>query len=107
MAKLVSKKTTTTVTEEVEIVPATPGAEKGHRFMKVCGYGTYLDSDGEKVEKPQINLNAKWLAEAGFNAGDQIDVMVKENELVIKRLVIKACKHFWERRSGKPGRFFD
>lgn len=30
MAKLVSKKTTTTVTEEVEIVPATPGAEKGH-----------------------------------------------------------------------------
>lgn len=38
MAKLVSKKTTT-VTEEVEIVPATPGAEKGHHYLKVCGYG--------------------------------------------------------------------
>ena len=90
MAKLVSKKTTTTVTEEVEIVPATPGAEKGHHFQKVCGYGTYLDAEGEKAEKPQINMNAKWLAEAGFNVGDQIDVIAKENELVIRKLVLKA-----------------
>ena len=88
MAKLVSKKTTTTVTEEVEIVSATPGAEKGHHFLKVCGYGTYLDAEGEKAEKPQINMNAKWLAEAGFNVGDQIDVTVKENELIIRKLSI-------------------
>jgi len=40
MAKLVSKKTTTTVTEEIAIVPAAPGEEKGHRYMKVHGYGT-------------------------------------------------------------------
>ncbi|WP_287683148.1 SymE family type I addiction module toxin [Bacteroides sp.] len=90
MAKLVSKKTTTTVTEEVEIVPATPGAEKGHHYLKVCGYGTYLDAEGEKAEKPQINMNAKWLEEAGFNVGDQIDVIAKENELVIRKLVLKA-----------------
>lgn len=87
MTKLISKKTITTVTEEVEIVPATPGVEKGHHFLKVCGYGTYLDADGEKTEKPQINMNAKWLAEAGFNVGDQIDVIVKENELLIRKLV--------------------
>lgn len=90
MAKLVSKKTTTTVTEEVEIVPATPGAEKGHHYLKVRGYGTYLDAEGEKAEKPQINMNAKWLEEAGFNVGDQIDVIAKENELVIRKLVLKA-----------------
>lgn len=35
MAKLVSKRITTTVTEEMELVPATPGEEKGHRYLKV------------------------------------------------------------------------
>ena len=39
MAKLVKKKTTTTVTEEVEIIPAAPGEEIGHRFMTVHEYG--------------------------------------------------------------------
>ena len=59
MAKLVTKKTTTTVTEEVELIPATPGEEINHRYMKVCGYGSYRGDDGESVDKPQIVLNAK------------------------------------------------
>ena len=88
MAKLVSKKTTTTVTEEVELVPTAPGEMKSHRFMRVRGYGSYRGSDGIELEKPQINLNAKWLAEAGFEVGEQIDVEVRENELVIRRLVV-------------------
>ena len=87
MARLVTKKTTTTVTEEVEIVPATPGDEIGHRYMKVCGYGTNRGEGGRDENKPQINLNAKWLAEAGFHVGDQIDIAVAENELVIRKLV--------------------
>ena len=87
MAKLVSKKTTTTVTEEVEIIPAAPGDEINHRFMKVCGYGTYRGDDGRDENKPQIILNAKWLAEAGFHVGDQIDITVAENELVIRKLI--------------------
>ena len=41
MAKLVTRKVTTTVTEEVELVPTTPGKAKGHRLMKVRGYGSY------------------------------------------------------------------
>ena len=80
MAKLVSKKTTTTVTEEVELVPTIPREVKSHRLMRVRGYGAYRGSDGTELEKPQINLNAKWLAEAGFDVGDQIDVEVRENE---------------------------
>ena len=88
MAKLISKKTTTTVTEEVEMVPAAPGEEKSHRFLKVSGYGSFRGTDGEEHYKPRINLNGKWLAEAGFNLGDQIDVMVGENEIVIKKLVV-------------------
>ena len=87
MAKLISKKTTTTVTEEIELVPAASGDEISHRYMKVCGYGTYRGDDGADETKPQINLNAKWLAEAGFHAGDQIDVSVAENKLVIKKIV--------------------
>ena len=51
MAKLVSKKTTTTVTEEVELVPTTPGEVKNHRLMRVRGYGTYRGSDGIELEK--------------------------------------------------------
>ena len=88
MAKLVSKRITTTVTEEMEIIPAAPGEEKGHRYLKVCGYGTFRDSAGDEVTKPWINLNAKWLAEAGFNVGDQIDITVAENVLVINKLVV-------------------
>ena len=34
MVKLVSKKTTTTVTEEVELVPTESGEVKNHRFMR-------------------------------------------------------------------------
>ena len=86
MAKLVSKKITTTVTEEVEIVPATPGETKGHRYMRVHGYGSYLGPDGKENSKPQIILNGKWLAEAGFDVGEQIDVEVCENEIVIRKL---------------------
>ncbi len=87
MAKLVSRKTTTTVTEEVEIVPAATGEDKGHRYLTVGGYGDYLGENGHRVAKPQINLNARWLAEAGFMVGEKIDVCVKENELVIRKLI--------------------
>ena len=33
MAKLVTKRTTTTITEEVELVPAPAGEKIEHRFM--------------------------------------------------------------------------
>ena len=94
MAKLVIKKTitTTTVTEEVEFVPVDPGEEMNHHYMKVCGYDTYRGDDGKSVDKPQILLNAKWLAEAGFHVGDQNDVSVNENELVIKKLISAYTK---------------
>lgn len=86
MAKLVKR--TTTVTEEVEIVPAAAGAEVGRRFLTVSGYGDYLDADGRRVAKPQINLNGKWLLAAGFEIGEKVDVGVRENELVIRRLAV-------------------
>ena len=41
MAKLVKKKTTTTVTEEYDIYPEAAGKEIGHRFMTVHEYDQY------------------------------------------------------------------
>lgn len=52
MARLIAKKATTTVTEEVEILPPEPGEDLGHRFMTVGRYGTYRGTDGHEVEKP-------------------------------------------------------
>ena len=54
----------------------------------MCGLGEYYGADGSRVAKPQINLNAKWLADAGFGVGEKIDVEVKENELVIQKLAV-------------------
>ena len=88
MAKLVTKRTTTTITEEVELVPAPAGEKIEHRYLTVSGYGDYYAADGSRVAKPQINLNAKWLADAGFGVGEKIDVAVRENELVIRKLAV-------------------
>lgn len=52
MARLVKTRTTTTVTEEVELVPAATGAEIGHRYLTVCGYLEYCGAEGRRVAKP-------------------------------------------------------
>ena len=57
MAKLISKKTITTVTEEVEIVPAASGEEKGHRYLTVGGYDDITDQiDAIRDEKQRLLL---------------------------------------------------
>lgn len=88
MARLVTKRTTTTVTEEVEIVASAPGEDKGHRYLKVSGYGSYIGEDGNIKSKPFINLNAKWLADAGFLPGDRIEICVVENKLIISKMLM-------------------
>ena len=87
MAKLVTKITTTTVTEGVEIIPVALGNKVNRCYTKVCAYGTFREIDGRDEEKLQINLNTKWLAEAGFRAGGQIDTTAVEKELVIRTLI--------------------
>ena len=56
--------------------------------INVKSYGTYRGNDGSDERKPKINLNAKWLADAGFQVGDLIDVAVAENELVKRKMVV-------------------
>ena len=87
MAKLVKKTTTTTVTEEIDIVPEDAGEEIEYRFLTVHGYGEYQDEERYPVSKPQIIMNAKWLFDAGFRVGDRIQGDGKENQLVIRKLV--------------------
>ncbi len=75
----------------MELVPAETGDEQGHRYLMMLGYGEYKTTDGSRAIKPQINLNAKRLAEAGFSVGEKIGVCVKENELVIRRLSVAGA----------------
>lgn len=35
---------------------------------------------------PWLNISGVWLAQAGFNVGDQIEITVSQNELIIKPL---------------------
>lgn len=35
-------------------------------------------------EVPWLNLSGRWLEEAGFRAGDAVDIRVEENMLIIK-----------------------
>ena len=85
MARALRRTTTTTVTEEFSLMPEAAGAEQKNRYLKVGGMGIIRDG-GQEVYKPCINLNTKWLYEAGFHAGDSVEVAVRENELVIRKM---------------------
>lgn len=89
MPQLIMRKTIVTTSEETEFVPAVTGKETEHRFLQVYGRGGYIDKGKRKV-KPWITLNTKWLARAGFHKGDLIDVEVRDNRLVITKLVEKT-----------------
>lgn len=54
--------------------------------MKVYRNGDYLNSNGDRADKPPIILNGKWLVEAGFNVGDWIEVSERKNEPIIRGL---------------------
>lgn len=52
------------------------------------------------MSKPQINLNAKWVAEVGFDVGKRIDVEFRENELVIRKQISR------KKMAAPPGCLF-
>jgi toxic protein SymE len=47
--------------------------------------------DTKNIDVPWLNLSGLWLAEAGFDIGDEIDISVAKNTLTI-RLAGKAPK---------------
>jgi len=53
-------------------------------YKKFRGAGMRLcDPDPRAV--PWLNVSGDWLQQAGFEIGDQIEIMVGENELHIKK----------------------
>jgi hypothetical protein len=57
MAKLILKRTTkTTVTEEIELIPAVPGEEQEHRYLKVCGYEDHLDFEFKSGFETEVQM---------------------------------------------------
>ena len=55
MAKLVKTKTTTTVTEEVELAPVPAGAEIGHRYFHRVQYCCLAAGEAEEKIFPAID----------------------------------------------------
>jgi hypothetical protein len=41
---------------------------------------------------PWLNLNGQWLAQAGFGIGDRIEIDVRQNELVIRKVPVKSSR---------------
>ena len=39
---------------------------------------------------PWLNVSGLWLERAGFHAGDQVEIIVTENQLVIKNCSVHA-----------------
>ena len=49
----------------------------------------YRNVEGSLYSKPLraipwLNISGVWLEEAGFNAGDAVEITIKENTLIIK-----------------------
>ena len=76
MAKIIEK--TTTVTREIVLSPAAPGEKKQERILTIMS--------GKTVGASQLMLSGIWLADAGFNPGDKVQISVSENKLVIEKL---------------------
>lgn len=41
---------------------------------------------GNQKTVPELRVNGNWLAEHGFNPGAEVEITVKQNELIIKPL---------------------
>lgn len=63
--------------------------QKGVRTVKLQGKylesNKYLNYREPKMEVPWLSISGKWMAEAGFKPYEQIDIIVGENELIIRR----------------------
>lgn len=55
--------------------------------IKTRNLKVYNQSQGDKGSVPTIILKGDWLKEIGFECGDAIEVICKENELVVKKVI--------------------
>lgn len=53
-----------------------------HRKLKI--YHSYRSSDKKAV--PEVRLIGQWLEQSGFKIGEQVQVTIKDQEIVIKPL---------------------
>ncbi|MDP4131037.1 MAG: SymE family type I addiction module toxin [Bacteroidota bacterium] len=60
---------------------------KTSRQVKLYGKrretGRHWPGGGSK-EVPWLNLSGVWLERAGFKIGDQVEILIEENQLIIK-----------------------
>ena len=52
----------------------------------------YLLRQGRATSRPAIRLQGQWLAEAGFEAGQQVTVHVEDGRIVITPQEVGSCQ---------------
>jgi toxic protein SymE len=51
-----------------------------------CAYRGWTKGESETRIIPWLNISGLWLEEAGFQAGNQVEISVKHNQLVIRKI---------------------
>ncbi|MBN1318453.1 MAG: type I toxin-antitoxin system SymE family toxin [Anaerolineales bacterium] len=52
----------------------------------------YLLRQGRETSRPSIRLRGKWLAQAGFEAGQMVTVHVEDGQIVITPKDFESCQ---------------
>lgn len=56
------------------------------KFRKLTVSATLVKNKWSRSIKPKIILSGDWMKEAGFTIGSQIEIEVRNNQLILKRL---------------------
>lgn len=58
--------------------------EKKTRLIRLCGKYRDLCTTSVVQEVPWLNVSGLWLERAGFKTGDQVEITIDNNQLIIK-----------------------
>lgn len=59
---------------------------KQTRKIKLHGKYRSLQTSWQGKVVPWLNVNGVWLEQAGFSVGDQVEITVEKNQLIIKNM---------------------
>lgn len=58
--------------------------EKKTRLIRLCSKYRDLHTKRELQQVPWLNVSGLWLERAGFKTGDQVEITIDNNQLIIK-----------------------
>jgi toxic protein SymE len=64
--------------------------EKQTRKVRLCRKFRWLTDTREVQEVPWLNVSGLWLERAGFRMGDQVEITINNQQLIIKNCGING-----------------